>query len=143
MTTYDVPGTITLADVLTGPANETWPQALHRLARKAVICGCMVTAVYGAETAVHVTSSRDPKIEYLVRTDHGTCTCAGFHRHRQCMHLALALAVTNQLPPVDAPPLRATYAGTCARTGRRFGWGTPITLAPEGWVIVDDEKLAA
>jgi len=144
MIPYDVPGDVTLRDVSRSPRGETWPQAMHRLAAKALISGCQVLDANADGTRCRVTSARLRNVAYRVWLDperHAArCECAAWHAVGICGHTALATAMLHGLPSLDTPPLVAAFAGRCSLTGQPIAPGDAITKSARGgWMLVDCE----
>lgn len=94
-TTFDVPGTVTLAQLARRPADETPAERTIRLASKAVVAGCRLVAVdtdRAWTSRIGCTSGSVSGLVYVVDLDpeHRSCTCQGFERHGYCCHLSLA-----------------------------------------------------
>lgn len=141
MGSFDVPGTVVLRDVSRAKIGETWAEAMHRLAQRGRIEGCVVFAVSDDETTARVTSARVVGRSYRVWIDRehrsALCECASYEVTQMCKHAALAVAELAELPPLDTTPLTAAYEGRCSVTGQTIHPGDYITRSSRGgWMLV-------
>jgi hypothetical protein len=103
---FDVPGHITLNDVTTPAAHESYEARVIRLAMKAVIEGCQI--VHENAISAYVTSSKDATKTYWVGVDvqnsRCACECDGFQKsaNQMCKHLALVLIGRGIVPATTA-----------------------------------------
>lgn len=141
MLTFDVPGAVTWSHVHRSRPSETWAEALHRLAAKAVISGCQVFDVNEDQTACRVTSATVAGRSYRVAIEPvkraAVCRCVAHEVNAICAHSALAVATLVGLPDLAVEPLVAKFAGKCCRTGETYEAGALITRSARGgWMLV-------
>ena len=91
-------------DTRTVKPNESWGQAVNRLALQArengvtIYCHCLGTRPEYFATSV----SRPGTIHRVTAV---SCTCVGFFSHQRCQHVAALLDEIGELPPIEPDPV--------------------------------------